>query len=404
MRVDIQSLETFNQLAYEGAEQATAMLTQMTGIEADVDVTKITLMDRADVGDELAGDDYVGVQFGFEGPLTGDTTLVFEEPCTDSIVEALPGGAAGGSMKESSVKEIGNIMMSGFIDGWADYLGTTIDHTPPTYVEASGADVLPAADDADEQVFVFKSHIEWPGDGEDLDFYIYMLPEHGELADLMADSAEGDGDAIPIDKLSVFNEMTQAGTATAADNVTQMTGIETEAEVTRISFAPVEDVPKQVDSRSYVGTAVEFEGTPSGYLMILFDEDSAMNVAEALMPMEPEGDGFTSMHESAIEEMGNIMTSGFIDGWANVLQTSVEHTPPRVVHDMGRAIMDPLAAQVGQHQEHAFIIESTMQTADLEFKSEIHALPDDAELKAALEDLEVDRADQTEASVEAIFE
>jgi chemotaxis protein CheY-P-specific phosphatase CheC len=307
-------------------------------------------------------------------------------------------------MKECSVKEIGNIMMSGFIDGWADYLGTTIDHTPPTYVEASGADVLPAADDADEQVFVFKSHIEWPGDGEDLDFYIYMLPEHGELADLMADSAEGDGDAIPIDKLSVFNEMTQAGTATAADNVTQMTGIETEAEVTRISFAPVEDVPKQVDSRSYVGTAVEFEGTPSGYLMILFDEDSAMNVAEALMPMEPEGDGFTSMHESAIEEMGNIMTSGFIDGWANVLQTSVEHTPPRVVHDMGRAIMDPLAAQVGQHQEHAFIIESTMQTADLEFKSEIHALPDDAELKAALEDLEVDRADQTEASVEAIFE
>jgi chemotaxis protein CheY-P-specific phosphatase CheC len=404
MRVDIQSLETFNQLAYEGAEQATAMLTQMTGIDADVDVTKITLMDRADVGDELAGSEYVGVQFGFEGPLTGDTTLVFEEACTDSIVEALPGGAAEGAMKESSVKEIGNIMMSGFIDGWADYLGTTIDHSPPTYVEASGADVLPAADEADEQVFVFKSRIEWPGENEDLDFYIYMLPEYGELADLMADGAESDGDAIPIDKLSVFNEMTQAGTRTAAENVTQMTGIETEAEVTRISFAPVEDVPKQVDSRSYVGTAVEFEGTPSGYLMILFDEDSAMNVAEALMPMEPEGEGFTDMHESAIEEMGNIMTSGFIDGWANVLQTSVEHTPPRVVHDMGRAIMDPLAAQVGQHQEHAFIIESTMQTADLEFQSEIHALPNDTELKAALEDLEVDRADQTEASVEAIFE
>jgi chemotaxis protein CheY-P-specific phosphatase CheC len=409
MRVDIQSLETFNQLAYEGAEQATAMLTQMTGIDAAVDVTKITLMDRADVGDELAGDDYVGVQFGFTGPLTGDTTLVFEEACTDSIVEALPGGAAEGSMKESSVKEIGNIMMSGFIDGWADYLGTTIDHTPPAYVEASGADVLPAGDAAeptaaDDQVFVFKSYIQWPGEHADLEFYIYMLPDYAELADLMADSTSGDGDAIPIDKLSVFNEMTQAGTATAAENVTQMTGIETEAEVTRINFAPIEDVPKQVDSRSYVGTAVEFEGTPSGYLMILFDEDSAMNVAEALMPMEPDGEGFTDMHESAIQEMGNIMTSGFIDGWANVLQTSVEHTPPRVVHDMGRAIMDPLAAQVGQHQEHAFIIESTMQTAGLEFQSEIHALPDDTELTAALEDLEVDRADQTEASAEQIFE
>jgi len=400
MKVDIQSLETFNQLAYEGAEQATAMMTQMTGIEANVDVTKITLVDRADVGEELAGRDFVGIQFGFEGALTGDAVLVFERECTDSIVEALPGGDP--DLHESSVKEIGNIMMSGFIDGWADFLETTIEHSPPEYLEASGADVLPDADSEEsDQVFVFKSHIEWPG--EDLRFYIYMLPQYGGLADVMSEHADTGADAIPVDKLSVFNEMTKAGTDKAAENVTQMTGIETDAEVTQISFAPVEDVPKQVDNKAYVGTAVEFDGKPSGYLMILFDEASAMNVAEALMPMEPDGEGFTSMHESAVEEMGNIMTSGFIDGWANVLQTSIEHTPPQVVHDMGRAIMDPLAARVGQKQEHAFVIESTMQTADLEFGSEIHALPNDEELKAALEKLEVERADQTEADVEHIF-
>ena len=37
MRVNIQSLETFNRLAYEGAEQATAMMAQMTGIDAEVE-------------------------------------------------------------------------------------------------------------------------------------------------------------------------------------------------------------------------------------------------------------------------------------------------------------------------------------------------------------------------------
>jgi len=402
MRVDIQSLETFNQLAYEGAEQATAMMAQMTGIEADVDVTKITLMDRADIGEELAGRAFVGIQFAMEGALTGDTTLVFEEQCRDPIVDALPGGSTDDSMAESSVKEIGNIMMSGFIDGWADYLGTTIEHSPPEYLEATGADVLPATDSDDsEQVFVFKSQIDWPG--EDLNFYIYMLPEYTEMTEVMAASAETEANAIPIDKLSVFNQMTKEGTQKAAENVTAMTGIETDAEVTQISFAPIEDVPKQVDSSSYVGTVVEFDGMPSGYLMILFDEESAMNVAEALMPMEPDGDGFTSMHESAIEEMGNIMTSGFVDGWANVLQTSVEHTPPKVVHDMGQAIIDPLAAQVGQHQNHAFIIESRMQTDDLDFSCEIHALPNDEELRAALENLDVDRKDETEADVERIF-
>jgi len=401
MEVDIQSLETVNQLADEGAQRATTMLAQLTGIQADVEVTKITLMDRADVGEELAGRELVGIGFDLEGALAGDTTLVFEAACTDPIVEALPGGAAGEDLVEESVEEIGNIMMSGFIDGWADFLGTTIEHSPPRYVEATGADVLPAAEDPAEQVFVFKSHIEWPG--EDLSFYIYMLPAYDGLTELMGDIGSSD-DAIPVDKLSVFNDMTREGTRKAARNVTEMTGIETSAEVTQISFAPVEDVPKQVDNRQYVGTAVEFSGTPSGYLMILFDEESATAVAEALMPMEPEGEGFTDMHESAIEEMGNIMTSGFIDGWANVLETSVDHTPPRVVHDMGRAIIDPLAAQVGQHQEHAFIIESRMQTEDLEFGCEIHALPDDAELRQALEDLDVERKDETEPDVERIFE
>jgi chemotaxis protein CheY-P-specific phosphatase CheC len=137
--------------------------------------------------------------------------------------------------------------------------------------------------------------------------------------------------------------------------------------------------------------------------MVLFDEVSAKNVAEAMMPVEVEGEELTDQHKSAIEELGNIMTSGFVDGWANVLQTSVDHTPPRLVHDMGRAIVDPLAAQVGQHQEHAFIVDSTMKTEDIEFEAEIHALPNEAELRQALDELLVDRADETDADPDEIF-
>lgn len=31
----------------------------------------------------------------------------------------------------------------------------------------------------------------------------------------------------------------------------------------------------------------------------------------------PSTQGFTDMERSAIQEIGNIMTSGFIDGWTN---------------------------------------------------------------------------------------
>jgi len=404
MNIDIQSLGTFNQLAHEGAQEATRSLCQMTGIDATVDVTRITLVSRADVGEELAGQAFTGVQFGFDGGLDGETVLVFDADSADTIAEALmPGASEDPEMAKSGVSEIGNIMMSGFIDGWADYLGTTIDHSPPEYIEGTGKDVLPELPDAagHDQVFVFKSSIEWVG--ESVNFYIYMLPEFEPLVETMMENTDTDGDAIPVDKLETFNEMTTHGTQTAADNVEMMTGIETEAEVTQTSFAPIEDVPKQIGTDTYVGTVVEFTGVPSGYLMVLFDETSAVTVAEAMMPVEMDGDELTEQHKTAIEELGNIMTSGFVDGWANVLQTSVDHTPPRLVHDMGRAIVDPLAAQVGQHQEHAFIIESEMRTDDVEFEAEIHALPNEQELRQALTDLDVERADETDADVEQIF-
>ena len=403
MKVDIQSLGTFNELAHEGAQAATASLAQLTGIDAVVDVTKITLLSREDVGETLDGEEFVGVQFDFDGAMGGETVLVFESDSVAPITEALIPGDADAEMIRSGVEEIGNIMMSGFIDGWADYLEASIDHSPPTYIERTGADVLPEAPAGAEQdhVFVFKSEIEWVG--ESVNFYIYMLPEYDALAALMSDLADSEDDAIPMDKLEVFNQMTTQGTEKAAANVEMMTGIETEAEVSRISFAPIEDVPRQIGNDTYVGTVVEFTGLPSGYLMVLFDEVSARNVAEALMPTDVDGEGVTDQHKMAIEELGNIMTSGFVDGWANVLETSVEHTPPRVVHDMGHAIVDPVAAQVGQHQEHAFIIDSTMRTDEIEFQSEIHAIPNEAELRTALDDLDVTRADETDADVEELF-
>jgi len=404
MNVDIQSLGTFNQLAHEGAEQATASMSQMTGIDADVDVTQITLMDRGDVGEALDEQAFVGVEFDFAGELSGQTALVLDEACSETLTNALLPGDAGGEMAKSGVEEIGNIMMSGFIDGWADYLETTIEHSPPTYVEGIGKEILPTAGDtmADDQVFVFKSEIEWVD--ASVDFYIYMLPDQDSLTELMADHADAESDAIPVDKLHVFNRMTQQGTRQAAENVSMMTGIDVEAEVSQINFARIEDVPKQVGTGRYVGTAVEFTGLPSGFLLVLFDETSAKNAAEALMPTGVEGEELTDQHTAAIEELGNIMTSGFVDGWANVLQTSIDHTPPRLVHDMGRAIIDPLAAQVGQHQDHAFVIDSRMRTADVEFESEIYALPNDEELREALEELAVERAEETDADPEELFQ
>ena len=110
-----------------------------------------------------------------------------------------------------------------------------------------------------------------------------------------------------------------------------------------------------------------------------------------MMPGGGEEDGIGSMTEGAIKELGNIMTSGFIDGWANVLQTSIEHSPPNFVHDMGESIMSPVIAKLGQQQDYAFVIDSAIEIDGEESQCDIYALPDERELARALSALPTQR-------------
>jgi chemotaxis protein CheY-P-specific phosphatase CheC len=407
MQVDIQSLGTYNRLAQEGAEQAASSLTQMTDIETYVDVTNVTLMSKRDIQDVFGGTEFVGVQIGLGGGLAGQTALAFDRESAATIVDVLIPGTATtdgefDEMARSGIKEIGNIMMGGFVDGWADYLETSVDMTPPTYVERAGTDVLPdgTLDHADEQhVFVFESQMT--AVDREIGAYIYMLPEYGAFAEMLAASDDHE-DAIPMDKLTVFDEMTRQGAGRAAENVSSMTGIETDVDVSRLSFVPIEDVPHTTSDEVYVGTVMEFTGTPGGYLAILFDEPSARTIVDATVPMELD-EPLGEMGESAIQELGNIMTSGFIDGWANVLQTSIDHTPPELVHDLGTAILSPIAGRLGQSQEYAFLMDSTVVTPEGEFNCEIYAIPDEQKLKEALDSLLIERRDQLEADRDSLF-
>jgi chemotaxis protein CheC len=399
MQIDVQSLETYNRLAREGARSASESLSQMTGIDTRVEVTDVSLMSPADLEYEFLGSDFSGVQIGLDGGLAGETVLLFEEAAKTAITETLaPGGDE--AMARSSVKEIGNIMTSGFIDGWAEHLGTTIDITPPEYVDGSGPELVPDSIlSSDDQVFVFRSSVEAPS--REIDFRICLVPERAALTSVLG--SEND-DAISFEKLQVFNEMTKRGAEKAAGNITSMTGLETTVEVNRMSFVPISDVPSEVGDRRYVGTVTSYEGKPSGYLVILFDQPSAQSVVDALVPMETDDDGWGQMEQSAMKELGNIMTSGFIDGWANVLETSINHAPPQFVADMGSAITSPIVGKMARTQDHAFVLDSVIDTdSDGVFRSEIFALPDEAELREVLGDLLVDRAEQTHVEPDEVF-
>jgi chemotaxis protein CheY-P-specific phosphatase CheC len=395
MRVDMQTLGTFNELAHEGAQAAASSLSELTGTSMSVDVTRADLVPMSDLGDEFDGQQFVGVEIEFDGGMDGSTVLVFERESAETLLESMMPASweADDSLDQSGVTEAANIMVGGFLGAWADHYGTTIKPGPPNYVAGGWPGVLPEEVplwNERQTALTFTSQLY--GVDERIDFHLYMFPERESFTELVEGAMEDDRLPVSIDKLSVFNEMTKEGTRRAAEKITTMTNIDTEVDVSRLTFVPIDDVEDHAADGQRIGAVSKLKMAPGGFIAILFDAPSAKRVGDALLPMEVDGDGLTDHHRSAIEEIGNIMTSGFIDGWANSMDRKIQHEPPDIVEDSGAATLGSLAQQLEDGQEYAFILDSTVQTSEGELNCDLFALPQEEAFHEVIGDMSLETA------------
>ena len=390
MKIAINQLEAYNHLASRGANQAARALSQIAGVRMRHDVTGVSLVTDDTLGEIFTGRQYVGVQVGLSGGLSGETVLIFDPESAGRLRKRLEARGADGSLVGGAFAELGNIMIGGFVDGWANHLNTSVDITPPTYIEASGTRILPRLTrrDAEEYgAFLFESRLE-AVDGE-LSVPIYLIPEYSEFVKLL--EGQPDGLAVPAQKLTVFNGFASRSASRASEQIAQLTGLRTDVSVSQLRFLSFSDMSAEVGTDTYVSVVFELTGLPSGYFVAMFSEGSADRIAAAMTPggVDSGGDGMT---EAAIKELGNIITSGFIDSWANTLQSSIEHTPPEFVRDSGANVIRTVQNRLSKDQEYAFTIDTTIEIADREAEVQLYVLPDTRELTRALSALPAEAA------------
>ncbi|ELY47705.1 chemotaxis protein CheC [Natronorubrum bangense] len=411
MKLDVNALGTFYRMAREGAGLAAGRLTHMTGVETQVGVTKLNFMRGEEIRREFEDStEKVGVRVKLTGAIEGYSMIVFERENAFRIIETLLSESGADDavdvdgefdeMTQSAATEVGHIMNSGFVDGWADVLEAVIDVSTPEFVEGQSAELffgdIEETPDDDDLALLFQSQIETVG--TEIGFSHYLFPKRASMASLLDRLRTSGG--IEYDKLDGFDRMAERGAKEIANTATTLTGIETSVDIRRLNFVSLEAIPQQLPDETLVGVAFEFDGMPSGYLLFLFDEESAHEIVDAMVPMAVDEDGFGEMGTSAIKELGNIMASGFLDGWANVLDTTIDHSPPEFIHDIGAAAVDPVIIQLGENQEFTFVFDTVVMADGREFDCEVYAIPDENDLERALNDLEVDRIEETPTTAE----
>jgi chemotaxis protein CheY-P-specific phosphatase CheC len=390
MKIAINQLEAYNNLASRGAKQAAKALSQMTGIRMRHDVTGVSLVSNDTLEKIFTGHRYVGVQVGLSGGLSGETVLIFDPGSAGRLRKKLQTQGGNSSLAGGAFAELGNIMIGGFVDGWANHLNTSVDITPPTYIEASGTRILPRLTrrDAEEYgAFLFESRLE--AVNHDLSVPIYLIPEYSEFVRLL--EGQPSGLAVPAEKLTVFNGFAGRSATRASEQIAQLTGLKTDVSVSQLRFLSFSDMSAEVGDGTYVSVVFELTGIPSGYFVAMFTEDSAERVADAMTPGGVGSDD-DSMMKAAIKELGNIMTSGFIDGWANTLHSSIEHTPPEFIRDTGSSVIRTVQRRLSKDQEYAFTVDTTIEIANREAEAQLYVLPDTRELAEALSALPADQS------------
>ncbi|MFB6154564.1 MAG: chemotaxis protein CheC [Haloferacaceae archaeon] len=194
---------------------------------------------------------------------------------------------------------------------------------------------------------------------------------------------------IDVRKLRLFNQMAKEGGGTVADHLQQMTGLETELYVTKLNFLDRADIRTHVGDSKQIGISIELLEPPHGHILFLFDGQSAKRIAGHMIGGmgEVPDSGFSELEQSAIQEIGNIMTSAFIDGWANVLDTTIDISTPSITYGPGSSLVSNL---VHSQYDMALLFDSQIHAPAADVDLSVYMFPNLEELVHLMRQIELD--------------
>jgi len=370
MRVDLDAVGSFSRTGDEGGQRAADSLETLTGVPATCELTRTTLVD-ADGLSAFLGDTSERVTVEFDGALAGRAVLSFDEAFADHVTGELGVGAA-------ALSEVANILTSGFVDTWAADDEDTIEIQPPERV-GDEADLVQDAAVVDDCAFVFESQVVLSGTRGTCRFAV--LPDVESFVGYVTD----DDTDLSLSDLAAHIRVASVSAAGVESHLAAMTGADAELVESHVDFVPVERVPSLLDDAAYEGAIFESEGVVDSVVAILFDEDEPGAVAELLLD---DPDAGSAMAESAVAELGNVTASGFLDAWANALETTIDVSTPSHVRDAGTAVLDTVAAAYGEEADTIAVVNATIALDDGDVVCRVCTFPspEDAELLGDIAD------------------
>ncbi|MFW6197162.1 MAG: chemotaxis protein CheC, partial [Thermoplasmatota archaeon] len=142
---------------------------------------------------------------------------------------------------------------------------------------------------------------------------------------------------ISEDQRDMIKDVLETGGKRAAESISMMIGSSVEAEVANIHEDAYSLYEKEIEKEN-LGLIVysDLKRGEGGITMYIMYEESAKKLSNVLLGRDKDEpiDDFGEDEMSAIKEIGNIVIGNFLGEVSDYFETSILHTPPKIVHDM----------------------------------------------------------------------
>ncbi|MBR6771661.1 MAG: chemotaxis protein CheC [Lachnospiraceae bacterium] len=165
----------------------------------------------------------------------------------------------------------------------------------------------------------------------------------------------------------VLKELGNIGAGNATSALAQMLQCKVDMLVPQVKLLEFQDVAtimggeEQIMAGIYLGVS----GDITGSIMFLLEKDSARNLVKMLTGVSAEGEEFSDLELSALQEVGNIITSSYLNSLSSMTKLRLSPSIPALAIDMAGAILSVPAIEFGVLGDKILLIQT-------QFFNEVH--------------------------------
>jgi len=156
-----------------------------------------------------------------------------------------------------------------------------------------------------------------------------------------------------------LQEVNEQAAENASKALSKLIDRPVEVDISKAEVKKVEELSPLIGPEEVVaGIYLPVTGDIKGAALLIFPKETAFTMSDLLVKREPGTTRcLTELDESALKEVGNIISGNYLTVLANVLQIKIVEHIPNFSFDMFGAIVSQIITDFAQTTENALVIE-----------------------------------------------